>query len=117
MAGIAQTQRHPGKAEADKNRKETKQTPSKSGNRMNRMKHNIHNRGSNINPKADKKPTPPRKTKSAKKEQEQQSAVEKERVVKAYDWPDEKGNLLAQHLRYEPKRFGWRRPIRTISPT
>jgi len=58
---------------------------------------------------ADKK-TNSRKPKSAKKEQKQQSTEKKERVVNAFDWTDEEGNLLAQHLRYEPKRFGWRRP-------
>lgn len=49
-------------------------------------------------------------TKPAKKQPKPQSADEKEYVVKAYNWPDEEDNLLAQHLRYEPKRFGWRRP-------
>ncbi len=42
MARTAKTQRHPGKAKADKNRKETKQIPSKSGNRTPAMKHNIY---------------------------------------------------------------------------
>jgi len=102
MARTAKTQRHPGKAKADKNRKETKQIPSKSGNRTPAMKHNIYSGVSDINPTSDKKQTTSRKTRSAKKP--------KPRIVKTYDYLDESKQLLYQVVRYEPKDFRVRRP-------
>lgn len=36
---------------------------------------------------------------------------ERPRVVAAYDYRDDAGNLLAQKLRYSDKRFSWRRPV------
>jgi len=114
MAKTAKTQKQPRKAKADKNRKKTKQITSKSGlspktsNVREYMLCTAENDTSLKRPQ--KKQSKSRKKKSTKKQSEKQSAKEKERVVNAFDWPDEKGNLLAQHLRYEPKRFGWRRP-------
>ena len=114
MARIAKTKRRPVKAKADKNQKETKQIPSKSGFSPKISKRPImvdmYGGSSDISPTAAKKQSKSKKAKSTKKQSEKQSAKEKERVVNAFDWPDENGKLLAQHLRYEPKRFGWRRP-------
>ncbi|MBA7605992.1 hypothetical protein ES703_13128 [subsurface metagenome] len=114
MARTAKTQRRPGEAKADKNRKETKRIASKSGLSPKTSKRPIiyvtSGDASDISPTAAKKQSESRKKKSAKKQPKKQSAEVKEHVVKAYDWLDEQGDLLAQHLRYEPKRFGWRRP-------
>jgi len=114
MAKTKKTQKRPRKAKADKNRKETKQITSKSGlspKTSNVREYMLSTAGEVTSlQRPQKKQSKSRKAKSTKKQSEKQSAKEKERVVNAFDWPDEEGNLLAQHLRYEPKRFGWRRP-------
>ncbi|GAI07839.1 unnamed protein product, partial [marine sediment metagenome] len=104
---IVDTQRRSGKAEADKNRKKTKQKAPTSNSRM---KHNIYSGTSDINPTSDKKQTTSRKTRSAKKP--------KPRIVDTYDYrdPDENQELLYQNVRFEPKDFRFRRPNPEIPP-
>ncbi|MBA7521434.1 hypothetical protein ES705_13541 [subsurface metagenome] len=89
MGKIDKPQNQADKAKAAKDRNGPKQAPTGSGNRM---KHNIYTRA------GDKDTTATAKAKA------------KRHITKTYDYTDEKGKLLFQVCRYEPKDFRQRRP-------
>lgn len=95
MARTTKNQTKSRRAKTDKNRKETKQIPSKFGNRM---KHNISSEGSPGNPTATKKQTKSKKKKSVRKQL-------KPRIIKVYDYLDEGRVLLYQVVKYGPKEL------------
>ena len=95
MAKSKEDKRQPRKAKPQK----TKGKPNKSPQSpISRMKHNIYSGGSDIHPKAAKKQSKSRKAKSTKKEPQK-------RIIETYDYPDEKGVLLYQKVKYGPKEL------------
>jgi len=108
MARIAKTQTNPRKKKTDKNHKKNKKILLTSNNKKG-MKHNIYSGGSDINPATEKTRTKSRKTKSLQKQP-------KPRIVKTYDYQDEKRQLLYQIVRYEPGFEGEKKSFRVRRP-
>lgn len=102
MARIAKTKRRPVKAKADKNQKETKQKPLKSGLSPKISKrpiiYDMCSGASDISTTAAKKQSKSRKAKPTKKEPQK-------RIIETYDYTDETGVLLYQKVKYGPKEL------------